>query len=182
MNYENERILNEMEAEIDALNEAKTAIEKAKDAVGKVGDVCGLLHLADEFDMSNLAQKYKAEIMRRERVSMAVAILTEMGIEIGSPFPFSEKTKAVFEIEDMHIVLHMLLSQDYSDKDFDYIIRHVIGVITRSAEVNLPKTDRIENSTGEEIKALAAILTGQKEYAELKAEAADRVDGVLSII
>lgn len=178
----NEIILNKMESEIASLNEAKVAIEKAKEAVGKVGDVCGLLHLADEFEMNNLAQKYKAESMRRERVSMAVAILTETGIEIGSPFPFSEKTKAVFELEDMHIVLHMLLSQDYSDKDYDYIIRHTIGVITRSAEVNLPKADCVENGTGEEIKALAAFLAGQKEYEKLKSETANCVDGVLSII
>ena len=181
MNYENERILNEMEAEIDALNEAKTAIEKAKKTVGKVGDVCGLLHLADEADLGNLAQKYEIEIMLRERVSMAVAILTEMGIEIGSQFLFSKKSEAVFELEDMHIVLHML-PKDYSDRDYDYIIRHVIGVIAGSEGIDLPKADHIESSAGEEIKALAAFLAGQKEYEELKSETANCVDGVLSIV
>lgn len=179
----NEIILNKMESEIASLNEAKVAVEKAKEAVGKVGDVCGLLHLADEFDMSNLAQKYKAEIMQREKVSMAVAILTEKGIEIGSPFPFSKDAKAVFDLEGMHVVLRMLLSSsDNDDKDFDYIIRHVIKIITVGSAVDFAKTGCIENYTASELKALVAFLAGQKEYEELKSEAANRVDGVLSIV
>lgn len=186
MNNENEnkRTMERMKVEIDALTEAKVAIEKAEEAVRKAGTICEWLygHAEEKFTLKNMAQKYEAEISQRAKLSSAAECLMKMGIEIGSPFSFSKKAKAVFDVEGMHIVLHMLLSQDYSDRDYDYIIKHVIGIIAGSAGIDLPKADCIENSTGEEIEALAAILTGQKEYAELKAEAADRVDGVLSII
>jgi hypothetical protein len=170
-----------MEAEIDTLNEAISALKKARKSIEKAGGWIAAL-AGDQVELDHLIQKYEAGILQRKRVLMAVAVLTEMGMEIGSPFPFSEKSKAVFELEDTHIVLRMLLKQNYSDKDYDYIIRHVIGIITRSAEVNLPKADCVENSTGEEIKALAAFLAGQKEYEELKSEATNCVDGVLSIV
>lgn len=184
MENENKRTMERMKVEIDALTEAKTAVEKAEESVRKAGTVCEWLygHAEEKFTLKNMAQKYEAEILRREKISAAAECLMKMGIEIGSPFPFSKKSKAVFDVEGMHIVLHMLLSQDYIDRDFDYVIRHVIGIIAGSAGIDLPKADCIENSTDEEIKVLAAILTGQKRYAELKAEAADRVDGVLSII
>ena len=183
MNYENERILNEMEAEIDALNEAKTAIEKARKSIEKAGSMCNLLHLADEADMSNLAQKYEVEILKRKRILAAVNTLEEMDVEIGSLFPFSKDSKAVFSLEGMHIVLHMLLKQqEWDDKDFDYIIRHVIKVVTAGSAVNFEEFDSIENCTCEELESLVAFLTGRLEFAKLQAETAKHVDGVLSII
>lgn len=184
----NDEIFMKIENEIMLLNKAYKALESAERALKEaeaVRHAPGFDASADAEAVEKMKAGAKAEIKKKENVSMCLSTLSDLGIEIGELIPFADRADAVFVANPVTYSIALQIRTKAGKASLDVIAEKVVGIVTyadRKKRVDFSKANACEEYSSDELKALVNFLTGVRGYTSLKSVAAKHVDEALATL
>lgn len=155
----NDEISLKIEKEIALLNEAYKALESAERALKEAEAV----RYAPGFDADGNAKAVekmkagaKAEIKKKENVSMCLSTLSHLGIETGELIPFAERADAVFVANPVTYSIALQIHTKAGRASLDAIAEKVVGIVTyadRKKRVDFSKTNACEEYSSGDVAA-----------------------------